>query len=139
MISRLHSLAPAFTRFAGAGALGFAVDASVLSLLVHGMGWSALHARLVSMTLAITTTWIVNRRYALKPSRALPSYVEYVGYFAIQLSGAALNFGVFVVCLKIWPALARVPVVPLAVGAAVAMFFNFAVALSTLYSARGAR
>lgn len=123
------------TRFAGAGAIGFLIDGGILTAL-HAAGWSALHARLVSMTVAITATWLINRRFALKPARELPRPIEYACYFLIQLAGAALNFGIFALCLHLWPSLSRVPIVPLAVGAAVAMFFNFGASLRTLYSVR---
>jgi putative flippase GtrA len=128
-----------FARFAAAGAVGFAVDAGVLSLLVQAASMEPLHARLISMALAISVTWLVNRHYAFRERRWLPSHLDYAGYFAIQTLGVMINYGIFAVCLRNWPALAAAPVVPAAAGSASAMLFNFVTARHTLYSAGAGR
>ena len=137
MTPRARPFKESFVRFAGVGIIGFLIDASVLTGLVLVAGWSTLPARLVSMSLAITGTWLINRRFTFTGS-TVPPRVEYAGYVAIQLVGVCINFAVFVACLKVWPHLARWPVVPLAVGAATSLSFNFVAARNTLYSARGA-
>jgi hypothetical protein len=40
----------------------------------------------------VTSTWLLNRRYAFAARRG-DRRVEYAGYWAIQLVGAAVNFG----------------------------------------------
>jgi len=128
-------LLDSFGRFAAIGIVGFLIDAGVLSALVLGAGWQALPARLVSITLAITTTWLINRRVTFA-SRTVPFHVEYAGYFLIQLAGVCLNVGVFLAILRMWPQLARMPVVAQAAGSVTALFFNFFVTRKTLYSTR---
>lgn len=122
-----------FARFIAVGAFGFVVDAGVLTALVLAAHWATLPARILSISLAITITWLINRYVTFKhPTR--PIHVEYAGYFGIQLAGVCLNLAIFVICIKIWPALARWPVVAQAAGSAGALFFNFITIRKTLYA-----
>jgi len=125
--------------FAASGAIGFLVDATILTLLMGMASLSPIAARAISFPAAVTVTWLVNRRHAFA-GRGLDNLrLEYSGYLAIQLVGALLNFWVFVACLKAWPPLVELPVVALAAGAAVAFAFNFAASQATLYSSRRTR
>lgn len=113
-----------FARFAVVGAVGFAVDAGVLQLLVSAASWSPFSARVVSFPAALTCTFFLNRLWTFKGLRMAPARA-YGTYGAIQTVGALLNLAVFTVCLLLAPALYARPVVALAIGAAVAMLFNF--------------
>lgn len=122
---------PRLLRFALVGGVGFIVDATVLTLLVNGMGYGHYASRAVSFTLAVTVTWLLNRRWVFQAGS--PTRREYSGYFAVQLLGASINLGVYVLVIELVPPLARIPVVPLAVGAAVAMFSNYLLAGRFVY------
>jgi len=124
-----------FALFVVAAAVGFVVDAGVVTALVRAFGWGPWEGRFVSFPLAVTSTWVLNRRYAFRGTGHSDRRVEYAAYWAIQLAGAAVNFGVYGLCLYSAPALAAWPFVPVAVGGLVAMLFNFAVARSTIYRA----
>lgn len=122
--------------FLVAGAVGFAVDAGILMVATTLAGWPPLAGRAVSFPVALTCTWWLNRRFAFA-GRGLESAAgEYAVYSLIQILGAIVNMGVFVACLELRPAWGRVPVVPLAIGAAVAMVFNFSALRSVLYRRR---
>lgn len=113
-------------QFAAAGATGFMVDATVLSLLTSLAGWQPLRARLLSFLSAVTITWLLNRRYAFADQRARRHVSwEYSRYLLVQILGAMLNYLVFALVLVLLPALNAHPVRPLAAGSAVAMFFNY--------------
>ncbi len=120
-----------FFRFALVGGLGFIVDATVLTLLVNGMGYGHYVSRAVSFTLAVTVTWLVNRRWVFQAGT--PTRREYSGYFVVQLIGAAINLGVYVLIIELVPPLAAIPVLPLAAGAAVALLSNFLLARRFVY------
>lgn len=111
------------SRFTLVGALGFAIDASVLTLLVSGLAWHHYTARAVSFSLAVTCTWYCNRRWVF--ASIANRRHEYGSYFAIQVVGAAVNLTVYVLAVEIFAALGDIPVVPLAMGAVVALAFNF--------------
>jgi len=112
-----------FLRFALAGGIGFVIDAGILTLLVNGLGYGHYVSRAVSFTFAVTATWLINRRWVF--AAGLPSGREYSGYFLVQLSGALINLGVYVLLIELVPRLAGIPVIPLACGAAVALIANF--------------
>jgi putative flippase GtrA len=109
--------------FVGVGAIGFAVDASILTLLVTGFGWSSYAARAVSFSCAVTVTWLCNRTWVFVRTDNVRK--EYGTYVATQIVGATINLGGFAVLLALFPSLARVPVVALAGGGILALLFNY--------------
>jgi len=115
------------------------VDASVATLLMRVAHGSPLPSRIVSFAAAVTVTWLINWRLAFAGGSTLPANAEYAGYFAIQLMGAAISLGVFMLCLRERPRMVGWPAIPLAAGSAVALLFNFTLSRTTLYSARDAR
>lgn len=129
-------LASSFARFLLAGSVGFLVDAGVLTALMRYAGWAPSAARLVSFSTAVLTTWLINRTFTYSERRGFTPAAELTGYVAIQAVGAAINLGVFMLCIHLWPQLKSYPVLPLAAGAAPALLFNFTVARGVLYSAR---
>ena len=129
---RPPGLRKSFGLFVAAAAVGFALDAGVLTLLVRGLEWSPWHGRFLSFPLAVTATWLLNRRYAFRGAAPADRRAEYAGYWAIQLVGAAVNFGVFGLCLRA-PALQRWPFVAVAVSGVAAMLVNFVLARKTVY------
>ena len=122
-----------------AAAVGFALDAGVLTLLVRELNWDPWHGRFVSFPLAVTATWLINRRYAFRGAARGDKRVEFAGYWAIQLVGAGVNFAVFGVCLRAVPALQSWPFIAVAVSGIAAMVVNFFLARSTVYRRNRAR
>jgi putative flippase GtrA len=111
-------------RFAVVGGVGFVVDAGVLHLLVSGAGWSPYTARAVSFPLALGSTFFLNRAWTFQGLRtsALRAYGIYT---VVQAIGALLNLFIFLLCLLVAPPLHDRPVIALAVGAGIALVFNF--------------
>lgn len=89
--SALRRLLPGF---AAVGALGFAVDAGILYLLVRS-GYGPVVSRFVSASCAITVTWLLNRRYVFRTSDANSSMPEYFRYAGVQVLGFVVNFSVY--------------------------------------------
>jgi putative flippase GtrA len=131
-------LRKSFALFVLAATAGFVIDAGVLTLLVRAFEWGPWQGRFVSFPLAVTATFVLNRRFAFRGTGHDDRRVEYAAYWAIQLAGAAVNFAIFGLCLRLVPALRAYPFVPVAIGGIAAMVFNFAVARLTVYRA-GAR
>lgn len=127
--------------FAVVGAIGFLIEAVVLTSLVRYASWTPLLARVPSFLLAVLATWWLNRQHTFAGRGLARTSVEASLYLGIQFCGAALNFLVFGVCLHWLPVLASIPVIPLAVGATGGFAFNFAACNWLLYSQsrRGAR
>ena len=108
-------------RFALVGATGFAIDAIVLSLLIH-YGLDPFSARLVALAASALTTWQLNRRITWSKSADGPAR-EGSRYFAVVLSAAALNYLVYSAVLIVWPG--TMPILALVVGTGAAMTFSF--------------
>lgn len=115
-----------FSSFAAVGAVGFAVDASILSALVHLFAWPHYTARAVSFATAVSVTWYLNRHWVF--ARTSDTAREYGTYFGVQVIGAIINLGTYALITALIPSLARIPVVPLAAGAALALLFNYSAA-----------
>lgn len=101
------------------------VDASILTALVSGAGSGPYAARAVSFTVAVTLTWYLNRRWVFGRATMPITRREYAAYVTVQLTGALINLLVYAAAIHLVPPLGRTPVIPLAMGAAVALLFNF--------------
>ena len=120
-----HSPFSELRRFIGVGAIGFAVDASILTALVVGWGQDPYRARGLSFAIAVTVTWYLNRRWSFAPRANQRKTAEYARYVAVQLTAAIINLSVYTACLKINPVLRSYPALPLAIGSAVALVLNY--------------
>lgn len=120
-----HMVRRQLPRFAVVGGIGFIVDATVLTILVNGMGMGPISARGFSFSVAVTATWWLNRRWAFKDSQRVRRGPEYARYLAAQVVGAGINLAIYLAVTYLYPALGLVPVIPLAIGSGVAMVFNF--------------
>lgn len=112
-----------FLRFACVGAVGFVVDAGILTTLMH-VGWHPLAARLVSFPVAVATTWLLNKAWTFASS-AKPQRGGYMRYSGIQIVGALINLGIFTLLITAFPVLHSMPWLPLAAAALVALVFNY--------------
>ena len=112
-------------RFSVVGGLGFLVDASVLTVLVKLAGFGLYSSRAVSFLLAVSVTWLANRFWTFGTAGHQRRGREYAGYIVVQVLGALINLGVYVYCIESFAWMGRYPVVPLAIGAALALVFNF--------------
>lgn len=112
-----------FLRFACVGAVGFVVDAGILTTLMQ-WGWQPLLARLVSFPAAVATTWLLNKAWTFAAVTARPGG-GYMRYSGIQIVGALINLGIFTMLITAFPASRAVPWVPLAAAALVALVFNY--------------
>ena len=127
MMQALFKLLPeGFPAFVVVGGIGFIVDASILAILVHGYGWGDYTARVVSFAVAVTATWYLNRRYVFAARKTPNRRSEYSRYLTVQIMGMGINFLVYSLCIASSQTMDQWPVLALAVGSAVALFFNFA-------------
>ena len=116
------------------GAIGFLIDAGILTVLMTGADFGHYSARAISFTVAVTATWYLNRRWVFERGAVGMSGREYSSYLLVQVIGAVINLSVFVAVIKFVPKLAQIPVIPLALGAAVALLFNFTASSRLVFS-----
>jgi putative flippase GtrA len=127
MLGAKPALAAKMLAFAVVGAIGFLVDAGLLTLSSRS-GMNVYAARCISFSAAVLVTWLLNRIFVFGGTAALGGRksAEYGRYLCVQVVGAAINLATFAAVLTIYPRLAAVPVLPLAAGAALGLVFNFA-------------
>lgn len=111
-----------FFRFAVTGGIGFAVDALVLAGLLEWTPLGPFTARLVSIGVALTATWLLNRAITFGASSRHPA-VEGARYGGVGLAAAAVNYAVYSALILLAPWL---PVIAaLAIASTVAMGLSF--------------
>jgi len=120
--------------FVVVGAIGFLIDAGILTALMTGADFGHYSARAISFTVAVTATWYINRRWVFERGAIEMTGREYTSYLLVQVIGAVINLSVFVAVIEFIPGLGEIPVVPLALGAAVALVFNFSAASRLVFS-----
>lgn len=124
----LARLAPAVRgdlgRYLLTGGLGFCIDGGILQLLT-GLGWTPLGARAIGFPLAVTATWWLNRVWSFRSGRRASAGRQYVSYLLVQAVGLAINFSVFALLVATSDWLHAVPLVPLAIGAGLAMIATY--------------
>ncbi len=111
--------------FVVVGAIGFIVDAAILTVLMTGFSFDHYSARAISFTAAVTITWYLNRRWVFNRRNVPMTGREYSAYVLVQIIGAIINLVIFVIVIELVPGLATVPVIPLAIGAVAGLLFNF--------------
>jgi len=131
-------LTRALGSFAVIGGIGFAIEALLLTLLTQFAHWTPWQARIPSFITAVLVTWALNRAHTFRGRGLERRTVEALSYLAIQVGGAAINLAIFGACLHFYPALARLPVVPLAIGAVGGFAFNFVTSNAVLYARKRA-
>jgi putative flippase GtrA len=111
-----------FLRFVLVGGIGFVVDAGVLALLLAATQLDPFLARLVSIGLALTATWMLNRHLTFAPSsRGLAR--EGTRYGGVGIATSLVNYLVYSALLLAMPA--TPPLAALAVASLVAMALSF--------------
>ena len=104
------------------GSLAFLIDAIILKLLTAGFGLHPILARLFAISVAMTVGWLAHRRFTFRLTTP-PSIAEFLRYAAVQWTVAALNYGIFVLIVLLWPSIE--PLVALFVSSAIAMVFSY--------------
>lgn len=110
--------------FGAIGGVGFVVDAGILQGL-YLLGTQPLLARCVSFPAAVTATWLLNRRFTFRDRPQANTRAQYLLYIGGQIAGALINMAAFVATIHYWPATAAKPLIPMVLGSALALVFNY--------------
>jgi putative flippase GtrA len=109
------------SRFLHVGAVGFAIDAGLLWLLVYSFGLPPIFSRVISFMATIAVTFVLNARYTFAVEVRHASKTRYT---LIQVVGAGLNFSIYSLLVTYGP-LRDMPLIALVFGSAVASTHNF--------------
>jgi putative flippase GtrA len=111
--------------FVVAGTCGFIVDAGVVTLLSKFWGVGLVLAKVVSFLLAVTVTWLINRRYTFKPKDDQSLVHEWIHYFLANSIGAIINNGLYIALIFSVALTKTCPALAVAVGSLGGMVFNY--------------
>ncbi len=112
--------------FAVGGVIGLVVSAGVTQLLVSLLQVNPYVAWVIAFVLAATATWWWNRsRTFAARSSGRSLWGEWLHWMALMSFGALVNYGVFILCLQLFPSWHRWPALAVAVGSVVAAGVNF--------------
>lgn len=82
-----------FFKFLVIGSIGFIIDSGISLGLIH-IGVNPAAARPPAIFLAMSFTWLLNRRHTYKVKSAA-SLQEAVRYFVVAIISAILNFSIY--------------------------------------------
>ncbi|MDR3513656.1 MAG: GtrA family protein [Caulobacteraceae bacterium] len=116
---------PAFIRFGMVGVAGFTVDYLVLQAMVQVFGLNAFSGRLVSFSVAVATTWLLNRTFTFRHRTSHGPMRQAMLYFAVQGAGGLANYSAYSAAIFAAPALAHMLAIPLAIGSAAGLCLTF--------------
>jgi putative flippase GtrA len=117
---------PAFIRFGMVGVAGFSVDALVLHLMVGQFGFNPFTGRMVSFSVAVCATWLLNRSFTFRHKTQHGPVRQAALYVAVQGAGGLTNFGAYSAAIAAFPVLGHMLLIPLAIGSAVGLCLTFA-------------
>lgn len=123
--------------FGIAGTLGFLVDAGVVSLLVHGLGWNPYLARLVSFLCAVATTFAFNRAYTFTAGKQ--RLAGQAGrYLLAMIGGFVVNYGSYALLVHGVDVVRTWPVIGVAAGSVAGLVVNYLSSRFWVFSGRRA-
>lgn len=119
------STARQFLWFCLSGGLAFLIDAGCTQAWV----WAGLDpwtARGLAFPVAVTFTWLFNRRYTFRtPTRTQGLWREYLTYVGTQVFGLSVNLGSYALLVWLSDTVHAWPVIGVAVGSVAGLLVNF--------------
>lgn len=111
-------------RFGAVGAVGFVVDGGLLwALTAHGM--DAYVARAISFPVAVVVTWLLNRNWTFRATRAGSRRRQFGRYLGVQITGSLTNYAVYAVWLMLAGTAQTMILTGFVFGSAVGAVVNF--------------
>lgn len=120
-------------RFAAVGTLGFLVDFALTWSLTRLAGFHPAISRPMAMTAAMCVTYLLNRSFTFQ-SAAGTRGREVARYFAVNITGALVNYSVFTITLALAPLVNLVPTSTTVLGMAIVAGSGTAMCLNYLGS-----
>ena len=111
-----------FGGFVIAGGCAFVVDVGVFQVLHEWSGLDPLIARLLSISVAMIVSWLINRTVTFAMPGP-PRLREFLHFAAVAWASSAINYGVFAAILLARPA--TWPVLAIVAATAVAMVASY--------------
>lgn len=112
-----------FAKFLLVGAVGFAIDAGLLMVLVHS-GHGPFLSRIISAPVAIIGTFVLNRTFTFSDTK-VPLWRSFFAYIGTQAVGLGVNFALYGGLIAFAPATFGSPLPAIVVASGVALSINY--------------
>lgn len=116
-----------FLRFGAVGVVGFLVDTAALYFAIHVLPLDLYSGRVFSYLVAATTTWALNRRFTFTHPDPAPLGVQWLKFMGANAVGGLINYAVYAAVIKFTAIGPQYPVIGVAIGAVLGLFFNFTI------------
>ena len=111
------------------------MDASIVWAFTSA-GVDPLTAQAVAFTVAVTVTWLLNRRFTFA-HHASPHWLrEWLHYVAANSVGAVVNNGVYALLVLTVAMFSKEPVLAVAAGSLAGLVFNFTASRALVFRPR---
>jgi putative flippase GtrA len=123
--------------FCVSGGLAFVIDAGLLHLLLAALPIDPYSARLVSVLVAMTFTWVFNRSITFADRRrsGVPLR-EWMAWVSTQSAGFAVNYATYALLVFSLPAVREWPVLGVAAGSLAGLVVNYVAASRLVFRER---
>lgn len=111
--------------FAAVGGIAFGVDMVVLAVGVYGLGLAPAHARLISIPIAASAAWIINRRITFPGQRRTRRLFEWLRYLLANTGNLAINYGGYAAIVTFTAVGAAHPLISIIPGAFTGLCLNY--------------
>lgn len=122
-IDRLIGYTARLVGFCFAGSVGFVVDVSVLWFLLAPFG--PYLGRAVSVLVAVTVSWIINRNLTFRDRRSDAWRSEWGRYLLVNSGGIIVNYGIYAAMVLMISTVADHPWIGVVVGSVAGVLVNF--------------
>ncbi|MGC8492707.1 MAG: GtrA family protein [Syntrophobacteraceae bacterium] len=116
---------PEFFKFGVSGTVGFLVDAGIVTLLTREVGMHPLPAQFYAFSIAVTTTWLINRNWTFAGRTSERWIHEWTRYVAANSLGALINNIVYATLVLTLSLFSNWPQLAVAAGSIAGMCVNF--------------
>ncbi|MES9991526.1 MAG: GtrA family protein [Candidatus Thiodiazotropha sp.] len=118
--------------FALAGSVGYLVD--VVVLLLANLVVGPHLGRLISFSVAVVATWLINRKHTFINYREQSLITEFARYFTTALGGGVVNLLIYSSLVNLLELTTLWLPLAVAIGALVGMLINFMLAKHFVFS-----
>lgn len=125
-----------FALFCVSGGLAFVVDAGLTQAWVSLAGLGPWGARALAFPVAVTCTWLFNRRYTFRARPDLPLHREWMLYVSTQGAGLAVNLSTYAGLVWASATAAQWPALAVAAGSAAGLLVNYFGAKRVVFAGR---
>jgi putative flippase GtrA len=121
----LHPTIIQFLKFGIVGSIGFVLDNAAVYLIIGATGLSSSLAALIDFLPIATLTWLGNRYFTFREAKRTSKHKQWIKFLTVCGIGLVFNRGTALFLFQTYPFINDHPILGLAAGTGVAMFFNF--------------